>query len=35
MITDGMISVQRLGEAYPELQALFQKLVIEHAKHSA
>lgn len=25
----------RMGEAYPELQALYQKLVIECAKHSA
>lgn len=25
----------RMGEAYPELQALYQKLVIERAKHSA
>ena len=25
----------RMGEAYPELQAMFQKLVIERAKHSA
>ena len=25
----------RMGEAYPELQAMFQKLVIERVKHSA
>ena len=25
----------RMAEAYPELQALFQKLVIERAKHGA
>lgn len=25
----------RMGEAYPELQALYQKLVIDRAKHSA
>jgi len=25
----------RMGDAYPELQALYQKLVIERAKHSA
>lgn len=25
----------RMGEAYPELQALYQKLLIERAKHSA
>ena len=25
----------RMGEAYPELQALYKKLVIERAKHSA
>ena len=25
----------RMGKAYPELQALYQKLVIERAKHSA
>jgi len=25
----------RMGEAYPELQAIFQKLVIERAKHSS
>jgi hypothetical protein len=25
----------RMGEAYPELQTLYQKLVIERAKHSA
>lgn len=25
----------RMGEAYPELQALYQKLVIERAKHGA
>jgi hypothetical protein len=25
----------RMSEAYPELQALYQKLVIERAKHSA
>ena len=25
----------RMGEVYPELQALYQKLVIERAKHSA
>jgi hypothetical protein len=25
----------RMGEAYPELQALYQKLVIERSKHSA
>jgi len=25
----------RMSEAYPELQAIFQKLVIERAKHSA
>jgi hypothetical protein len=25
----------RTGEAYPELQALYKKLVIERAKHSA
>jgi hypothetical protein len=25
----------RMGEAYPELQALYQKLVIKRAKHSA
>jgi hypothetical protein len=25
----------RIAEAYPELQALYQKLVIERAKHSA
>ena len=26
---------ERMGEAYPERQALYQKLVIERAKHSA
>jgi hypothetical protein len=25
----------RMGEAYPELQALYKKLVIERAKHGA
>ena len=25
----------RMGEAYPELQAMFQKMVLERAKHSA
>ena len=25
----------RMSEAYPELQALFQKLVLERVKHSA
>ena len=28
-------TVVAMGEVYPELQAMYQKLVIERAKHSA